>query len=473
MKGARARGMLRDSHRECRALIGAVVLLASGCGLPGGETPSPEDPCRILPERVWGEAGLLLETGPVIGVVDPVDFSLAPHPRSDGEGLLFATIHPPLVKLDCRGHLQPQVATGWEQGEASNGGVVWRLAIPGPRERGDAVARALALGAGPGGGMELAAVERTPSGVVVRLRGEGVEEDGARILGERGLTPVAGTESGWGSRLSGLRLVPVTAAGPGATLHLVADSREGEERLAVVRVVPGGDPRDLLDEGVHLVLARDPVAVAWARSREGIQAVALPPDRIYRLALPGGGLRTLPPGLSAGLVRDVVPLGRVPSAPGPAAPEGCPAGGVESPSPVPRGALRPRVLHPLGDPVARALAERVAALAGPGGSAPLAAIRGGGPESSALLEVVGLDPARFQAALREGRDAAYLLHGAVAPAAPCTRAAARARDIPWLDRGSLLPLVEVGPHALLREGAPALEVDGTGAVRMLFPERVR
>jgi hypothetical protein len=87
--------------------------------------------------------------------------------------------------------------------------------------------------------------------------------------------------------------------------------------------------------------------------------------------------------------------------------------------------------------------------------------------------VVGLDPARFQAALREGRDAAYLVHGAVGPATPCTRAASRARDIPWLDRGSLLSLVEVGPHALIRAGVPALEVDGTGAVRMLFPGRVR
>lgn len=467
MKGAGARGMLRDSHRGWSALSGALLLLLSGCGLPRGETPSPESPCRILPEWVDDDVE------PVIGVVDPVDLSLAPHPRSDGEGLLFATIHPPLVRLDCMGQLQPELAAGWEQGEASNGGVSWRLAIPGARERGDAVARGLALGAGPGGGMELAAVERTPSGVVVRLRGEGVEEDGARILGERGLTPVAGAESGWGSRLSGLRLLPVTAAGPGATLHLVADSREGEERLAVVRVVPGGDPRDLLDEGVHLVLTRDPVAVEWARSREGIQAVALPPDRSYRLALPGSGLRSLPAGLSAGLVRDVVPLGRVPSALGPAAPEGCPAGGMEPPSSVPTGALRPRVVHPRGDAVARALAERVAALAGPGGASPLAGIRGEGSGPSPLLEVVGLDPAPFQAALREGRDVAFLFHGPVEPAAPCTRAASRAREIPWLDQGRLLPLVEVGPHALLRRGAPALEVDGTGVVRMLFHGRMR
>jgi hypothetical protein len=462
MRGAGTRGAWCRSHRGRSALSGALLALLSGCGLPGGETPSPEDPCRILPAWVGGEAE------PVIGVVDPVDFSLAPHPRSDGEGLLFATIHPPLVRLDCRGRLQAGVAAGWEPGEPGE----WRLAIPGARERGDAVARALARGTRLEGGVELAAVERTPSGVVVRFRGEGVEEDGAGVLAERGLVPVAALESGWGSRLSGLRLVPVAAAGSGVTLHLVAGSGEGEERLAVVRVVPGGDPRDLLDEGVHLVLTRDPVAVAWGRSREGIQAVALPPDRIYRLALPGGGFRTLPPGLSAGLVRDVVPLGRVPSAPGPVVPEVCPTVAVGTLPPV-SGGVRPRVVHPLGDPVARALAERVAALAGPGGSAPLAGIRGGGPESNALLEVVGLDPARFQAALREGRDAAYLVHGPVGPAAPCTRAASRAREIPWLDRGSLLSLVEVGPHALIRAGAPALEVDGTGAVRMLLSRRLR
>lgn len=455
----------RQGARGWGSVPGLLVLAVSGCGLPAGEGAAPADPCRI--GRGAGEAGLL----PVIGVVDPVDGALAPLARSDGEGLLFATLHPPLVQLDCEGRLRPAVAAAWEVESARDGEVVWHLAIPGARERGDLVARSLARDAPSEGGVRPIGVERTPSGVRVRLRGRGVQSDGPRVLAEPGLVPVAATGDGWGSDLSGLRLVPVAAPGPGRTLELVREDGDRAVALAAIRVVPGGDPRDLVDQGADLVLTRDPLAVAWAAARDGVRVLPLPADRVYRMALPGAGLRELPEGLPAGLVRDVVPLGGIPGseleAEGGAG--GCPPL-PSSPRPPRRPPdLQPRVVHPLGDAVARALAERVAALAAPGGDAPLAGLLRGVSESVPLLEVVGLDPAGFARALREGRDVAYVFHEPLHPAALCSAGATRARRIPWLESGSVLALVESGPRALVRPGAPVLEVDGTGAVRMLFP----
>lgn len=463
--GGVSRWTWRPSDRGATSVPVLLSLLVGGCGVVAGGSPVPEDPCRIH-SRGEGEGVV-----PVIGVVDPVELARRGAPRSDGEGLLFATVHPPLARLDCSGALRPGVAAGWEPLPAVDGAVGWRLGIPGPRERGDAVARGLA-GPAPEGGVLVTGVERTAAGVVVRLRGEGLEADGPRVLAERRLVPVAGGSGGWGSPLSGLRLEPVAAPGPGATLHLLAGDGAAERLLALVRVVPGGDARDLLDDGADLVLTRDPRAVAWASSREGLRVVELPPDRVYRMALPGGGPGELPRELSAGLVRDVVPLGRIPSGGSPPPTGTCPATPPPLPS-APYEALRPRVVHPLGDVTARALAERMAALAGPGGAAPLAALAGRAPGSGSppVLQVVGLDPAGFEAALREGRDVAYLFPEPVRPAAPCNWAASRFRRIPWLHRGSLLSLVEVGPRALMAEGAPALAVDGTGAVRMVFPGR--
>lgn len=477
MVGAGKRGTVRLSRRDRVLAPGPLLLLISACGLPGGEGPSPGDPCRVS----WGEGGGVAL--PVIGVVDPVDFGRAPDPRSDGEGLLFATVHPPMVRLDCMGRLYPGVAAGWVEEAGGDGEVGWRLRIPGGGERVDAVAGALTRGTVQDPGLTLAGVERVPSGVVVRLRGQGVREDGPRVLAERGLTPVVATDDGWGSRLSGLRLEPQQGPGPGRTLHLRGDAGDGELPLAAVRVVPGADPRDLLDQGVDLVLTRDPLAVAWAEAREGFRVLPLPPDRSYRMALPAGGLRELPDGLSAGLVRDVVPLGQVPSpaggagvgAAGTGAAGGgsCPASPGVAPSGDGRRELRPRVVHPAGDPVARALSQRVAALAGPDSGAPLSPLRVGMAGRVALMEVVGLDPGRFQAALQEGGDVAYVFPEPLNPAAPCGAAGSRARRIPWLAKGSLVSLLDTGPLALVRPGAPPLEVDGTGSVRLVFPGRVR
>lgn len=461
MSTAGRRGGVSAPGRGWCVVPGALVLVMAGCALPGGRGPAPGDPCRVsgTPEV----PGLI----PVIGVVDPVDFARAPHARSDGEGLLFATIHPPLVRLDCTGRLHPAVASSWEP-VPGDGEPAWRLAVSGEGAQDDGVARALARSGGVEG------VERTASGIVLRFGGDGGEADGARVLAQSDLVPVVPTEDGWGSRLSGLRLTPVAGPGPGRTLHLVDDSGEGERTLAVVRVVPGGDPRDLLDRGAHLVLTRDPLAVAWAGAREGLQVVPLPPDRVYRLAIPGETPDVLPAGLSAGLVRDVFPLGEVPRGEGGRdAREACPAPRHGPPDPGARRSPSPRVVFPLGDPVARGLAERVAALAGPGEGAPLAGLRRGLSGSGALLEVVGLESTAFGAALRAGGDAAYVVPEPLHPAAPCVAQVARLRRIPWLGSGSLLALLESGPRALVRPGAPPLEVDGTGAVRMILQGRGR
>ena len=117
--------------------------------------------------------------------------------------------------------------------------------------------------------------------------------------------------------------------------------------------------------------------------------------------------------------------------------------------------------------MARALAQRVVALAGPGGDAPLSWLRREVPGGT--LRVVGLEPGVFASALLEGADLAYVLGEPLHPGLPCLAAAGLRTRAPWLDGAALLPLVETGVVALARAGAPTLVMDGTGAVRMRFP----
>ncbi len=243
----------------------------------------------------------------------------------------------------------------------------------------------------------------------------------------------------------------------------------------------------MLDAGAALLLTRDPGVVSWARRGPGVRVVPLPPDRAYLLAVPGGlsplsgELRTeLAVGIGAGVGaggwadpgaaydagagpgdrRDPLGVARCPSAlPGAAA----------APPPPSRGERRRWVVHPSGDEVARALAERVAALAGPGGHEDLRPLgeeaAGAGP-----LRVVALEGAVLEEELRSGGATAYVLRTPARSPAPCREWQFLRTRAPWIAApGATHHLAVTGAVALLGTGAPPLEVDGSGAVRIPLP----
>lgn len=420
--------------------------------------------------------GSPLGGAPEVGLAGEVDFRRAPVPEGDTEALLFATLHPPLIRLDCRGRLAPGVVDRWD---SADGGRSWVLRVAGgATDDAGASARVAAVvgrladpAAWPVGTAPAAVELRPPAEIRVTFRDP--LPDGAATFAVPALSPVPQGPIGPGTPLAagfdGHSLErDATAAAPGGATLLLRD--HGGQARVRIRVEPRGDPRALLDRGALLVLTRDPGAIAWAHARGGdVQVQTLPPDRLHLLALPGGDALPLSSGVTERLASDVVPGGGRVSAPWVLG-GGCPEGGAaDGPGPgasraAPAAGTTGRVVHLAGDEVARALAERVVALAGPGGDAQLRALSEG---AGGALQAVGLSAAEYSVAVREGRDAAYLILLPRSPAAPCQARADLVRRVPWLTAGGLHPLAETGQTALLRPGAPSLEVDGSGAVRLL------
>ncbi len=105
-----------------------------------------------------------------------------------------------------------------------------------------------------------------------------------------------------------------------------------------------------------------------------------------------------------------------------------------------------RVVYPAGDRVARALAERLVALA----SGPTVIARGVTPDSLA-------------GTLRSGGARAAVIGVPTREPVPCRQTAA------WPDSATVLPLVETRAQALIRRGAPALVSDYDGTLRVERP----
>ena len=109
--------------------------------------------------------------------------------------------------------------------------------------------------------------------------------------------------------------------------------------------------------------------------------------------------------------------------------------------------LSPRLAYVEGDEVAQALAGRLVALAGPGLG----------------LRSVGLEPAAFDTALRQGTELAYIHAVPRRSLDPCS-------ELAGLPSGmSTLPLIDTRPRAIIRKGSPPLTVDWDGAVRVIRP----
>jgi hypothetical protein len=224
------------------------------------------------------------------------------------------------------------------------------------------------------------------------------------------------------------------------------------------------DPRDLLDRqlpGADVVITRDPSSLAYARSRNDLHAVPLPWDRTYVLITPSSVPPAPPPDPADrdALAQDVVPG----DARGAEAPfwwerdSLCPVRGpvLSNPAGV--------IAFPSGDPVARALAERVLALA-TSASPPrwLGHLFPGGGLKPAL-RVMPYDPPAFDSLLARGGASLYV--------APFPRTApARCRGVSRHAIGfRSVPLVDTRAYLIARRGVPPFAVDGDGMVRFLPP----
>jgi hypothetical protein len=208
----------------------------------------------------------------------------------------------------------------------------------------------------------------------------------------------------------------------------------------------GSDARDVIDGGADVVITADPSALEYARRRGGLRLVPLAWATTYVLVAPPGSRLPVDTSsaLRAELARDVVRGESRPAEP-PFWWDGgtrCSAQARDS-----TGRL-PDVGFPSGDPIARALAERVVALA--------TALPAG------HRRLLPLGPSTFNYALSLGTMAAF-----VGPL-PRYEPLLDCEGVPPLPAGSIVaPLVDARATAVLRDGVPAFLIQGDGTIRFL------
>jgi hypothetical protein len=394
-----------------RALPFALGLLSAGCA---HTPPSPSTPPAAVPRA----AACLILTDSV-GPGRPI--TAAFDDPTDAVGARLAATRLAPVRLDCEGHPWPGLATRWS---ADTSARFWTLEIAPPHSTAPE-------GRVPWTAAALAATWHSDPDAALALRAAGVEsvlplDDRRLVVGftapEREVPPVFAT-----------RALAVAAVGP---TTLVEDRP------------PSGDLRDAIDHGPDLVQTGDPDLLDYASRRPGLTRVALPWSRVYLLLVPAGGpgLGGAVPadtaGFRAALARNVVRTEARP-ADGSAWPD---SAARCSPTPAARPSSSSAIVYPAADATARALAERLVALAGPAG-----------------LTVRGLEPDSLSAALRRGEARAFVVSGPLASAGPCAESPA------WPPGARAVPLVETRSHAIVRRGAPLLVVEWDGAVRLAEP----
>jgi len=230
-------------------------------------------------------------------------------------------------------------------------------------------------------------------------------------------------------------------------LVLVPVDSERPARVIVIRPAdPRADPRDLIDRGAEVVITADAPALEYARQRGGLRLVPLTWAVTYILVVPPDApLPVTPtPELRAELARDAV---RAEARP--AEPSGSDSEPRCRPRPPAAGRLE-ELAVPEGDRTARALAERLVALAGSG--------------TSGSKRVVEYAPAAFDSLLAAGRAAAYVV------ALPAFAARPGCEASPPLPEGStVVPLIQTRATAVLRPGVPPFLMQGDGSIRFVPP----
>ena len=409
-----------------RVTIASIVLLAA-CARPRAGAPGVTPPSEAAGESCLLSTGAVSGRAPTItiGLTDPVDPRHAPIPHNDAERLVFRHLYETPVRIDCEGHVLPQLAQSWVRDE---GGRRWTFRLRDDAQFWDGApvtSRDLVFGRG-GVGYTLGA----PDARVVTLLLAKPDDDVPLVLGDPGLAiskPAPDTSWPIGSG-------PYWATSATTTPQEIrAQSSRGD--TVVFRFAASGDARDLLDAGVDLLVTRDRALRDYAATLKDLTVVALPWDRTYvYVTREDGGTRF------DGLEQAVRAEARR------AEGEGwwrdlraCGLGQGNAPV-APTG--QRRILFARGDPTARELAGRLAAL-----TRAVAAAR---------------SPEAFTSALAGGTDLGYVVALQQTPVDACRAA----KDLlpPWAAR--ITALVDTRPTAIVRRGKARWTVDQDATVHL-------
>jgi hypothetical protein len=247
-------------------------------------------------------------------------------------------------------------------------------------------------------------------------------------------------------------------------------TRDNIETLRVL--VAPGDPRDLLDRGVDLLLTRNREALDYAATLSSFESTPLTWARTYVLLTPGRapGTPMLSDDQREALARDAV-RGEARGARGPFWWQGLADCAVGDTAGSTRSRFTPRIVYDAADDVARGIAERFVGLA-----------RAGSREPAPFLDVLLPDRPRrtYQRssgvtgdaaaqARRSGTDAGYVIALDSHPIDPCRDLQRLMDDAPWLDPETIVPLVETRLQAIVRRGRGHVTVEGDGGLLIAAP----
>jgi len=245
----------------------------------------------------------------------------------------------------------------------------------------------------------------------------------------------------------------------------------------------GRDSRDLLDDGVDMMITGDPRVLDYAAGRDELESTPFTWQRSYVLLSTSRanefGAGKTPPQitgeLSAGLARDAVKTDARTSEPGWW--ENIGGCGGTTPGSAPQFAgLERRVLYDERDPVARGLAERIVALSAVDPAASLDAksidvsivIGPGRP-----LTAKGAKPRELSQSLWSGNDFAYIVSVPRIPPDPCYGVRRLLARAPWISvpgadiSDVLLPLIDTRLHAITKKAMFGMIVDKYGNLTII------
>jgi hypothetical protein len=417
-----------------------------------------------------------------IGLIDTVDAANAPHPVNASEELLFRQLYESPLRIDCEGQPRPALAESWQVEPDGT----WTLTVRADARFTDGVfvttdAVVTAWTGGATGNPDararrhiLSAAALDARRIGVRLH-EGVSAPAAFAspdlavfrhvpgqtwpVGTRAFRPESDSVSAavtGRTRLTLVRQPPVSVAPDGPLTP---------QRSIQLLIAPNADPRDLLDEGVDLLVTRNPRAVDYAATLAHFETVPLAWDMTHVLvSRTTGPVQPLSADERDALARDAV-RGEARGAPSTWLEDIAACQALAQP---PRPAVSPamrRIVFDAADDTARDLAERIVGLAATRSPSAAAMLDGLLPRShQSLQRAIGLTGQALASALKSGSDAGYVLAFARTAVNPCDVVDSVLPQIPWLDPQAVVPLVETRARAIIRRGRSGLVHEGEGAI---------
>jgi hypothetical protein len=437
--------------------------------------PSPTPAPQAQAER--NGCAVIAEPGePIVSVAlrDSVNPANAPHPTNESERVLFRQLYETLVRVDCQGRVWPALAASWR---LDADGRTWMVTLrENARFSDGASVTAADVRAGwarDHGGDDLhPRVRRLVQSIVpsddrvlaITLRS--LRSDAPVALAHPDLAiarPVTGSPWPLGTRADRSAAEPARPGTAGAAeITITRDDGPPIRFLQSPR-----DTRDLLDEGVDLLLTRDPATLDYAATLPHYRSVPLAWRQTRVLATPGRARAA--PSLSAHhrqVLADDAVRGE---ARGAAEPfwwqtlEGCT---LAAPQPRDRSTPTPRIVYDAADAAARDLAERLVGLgrvSSPGATAVLDALLPDRP-GSIFQRAVGLTGDPLATARRRGTDAGYIVSFDRQPLDPCGEMDVAMDGAPWLDAAAIVPLVDTRLQAIVRRARSGLTAEWDGAL---------